>query len=146
VVQPTTSGQRAGACGTAAELSGRRSLGTHSTVLLDRTITAAGRACTCQYLRRCHRRSHMLITPKAIVFTAPGFRVARLFMLGTDAQEGGGAKIRHPPFRLGYLQETHKWALVSFLRIGTLGRHLAAWAPKKHAFGASFWRASTQFH
>jgi hypothetical protein len=78
----------------------------------------------------------MLITPKAIVFTAPGFRVARLFMLGTDAQEGGGAKIRHPPFRLGYLQETHKWALVSFLRIGTLGRHLAAWAAQE----ACVWR------
>jgi hypothetical protein len=48
------------------------------------------------------------------------------FMLGTGAREGGAAKIRHPPIRPGCLQETHKWALVSFLRIGTLRRHLTA--------------------
>jgi hypothetical protein len=33
---------------------------------------------------------------------------------------------QHPPLLLGYLQETHKWPLASFLRIGTLRRHFGS--------------------
>ena len=65
-----------------------------------------------------------------------GFRVARLVYARSPCAGGGAAKIRHPPFRPGCLQETHKWALVSFLRIGTLRRHLTAFRAKEARIGA----------
>jgi hypothetical protein len=65
-----------------------------------------------------------------------GFRVARLVYARHRCAGGGAAKIRHPPFRPGCLQETHKWALVSFLRIGTLRRHLTASRAQEARIGA----------
>ena len=75
-----------------------------------------------------------------------GFRVARLVYARHRCAGDGAAKIRHPPFRPGCLQEPHKWALVSFLRIGTLRRHLTASRDKRSKNWRHFWRTSTQFH
>jgi hypothetical protein len=71
---------------------------------------------------------------------------ARLVYARHRCAGGGAAKIRHPPFRPGCLQEPHKWALVSFLRIGTLRRHLTAFKSQGSKNWRHFWRTSTQFH
>ena len=115
----------------------------NSTAPLDRA-RGGGAACTRQHrvpsLRQCQTRSHMPIspTPARTRFWSPrrGFRVARLVYARHRCAGGGAAKIRHPPFRPGCLQETHKWALVSFLRIGTLRRHLTAFRAKEARIGA----------
>jgi hypothetical protein len=66
-----------------------------------------------------------------------GFRVARLVYARHIGCAGrGAAKIRHPPSAQDGLQEPHKWALVSFLRIGTLRRHLTASRAKEPRIGA----------
>jgi hypothetical protein len=63
---------------------------THSTAPLDRTLKAAGRACTSTSQPPCRSCRTRSCPPRR------GFRVARLFMLGTGAPEGGSAKNSAP--------------------------------------------------
>src|SRR6266508_5208647 len=63
---------------------------THSTAPLDRTLKAAGRGCTSTSQPPCRSRRTRSCPPRR------GFRVARLFMLGTGAPEGGSAKNSAP--------------------------------------------------
>ena len=112
-----------------------------ATAPLDRILKAAGRACTSTSQPPC-RSPRTRSVPRAEALELP-----RLFMLGTGAQEAGSAKIQHPSLLLGDTsRKPHKWPLASFLRIGTLRRHLAPWTLRKHPFCGKLWRTSTRFY
>jgi hypothetical protein len=63
---------------------------------------------------------------------------------GPVRQEARSAKIQRPRFRLGCLQEGHKWPLVGFLRIGTLWRHPTNFGARKRPHGACLSLTSTR--
>jgi hypothetical protein len=113
---------------------------THSTAPLDRTLKAAGRACTSTSQPPCRSSGTRSCPPRR------GFRVARLFMLGTGAPGRWKPKIQHPPLLLGYLQETHKWLLVRFSADRDTKATLRSLDAKKaHIFG-QLSRDSTRFY